>query len=209
MVRRPNAFWLFAVFLGQAVAQELPECLPRSVCGYVQLNLAGVNAEPLCRCRAGNECPLVWDPLDGRTVSHGNDQYKYCERAPRLSTCTTEEVVYSSRSFITTSGSMANVVRIHCLCPPTHIFARNHTKFHQSDDGITSMVVTSLCKPPPMCNPVGTDACMAISESYVTGTKLLKRDCACPVGYYCPGDIRLAAERVEMPKGAYYLINCA
>lgn len=66
--------------------QELPECLAQSVCGYVQLNVAGVNSEQLCRCPDDVRCPLVWDPLDGRTVSHGNDQYKVGHR--RCSTIT-------------------------------------------------------------------------------------------------------------------------
>lgn len=50
---------------------------------------------------------------------------------------------------------------------------------------------------------------MAISESFLTGATFLKRDCACPVGRYCPSDLRMAADRVELPKGVYYLMNCA
>lgn len=218
MTRGVLPCWLLlcAVSLGHtrprssSLTPELPECLAQSVCGYVQLNVAGVNSEQLCRCPDDVRCPLVWDPLDGRTVSHGNDQYKYCERSPRLSVCSTEEVVYSSyvEMSFATSGKLVNTAHVHCLCPPTHIFAQNQTKFHQYNNGVTSMAVSSLCKPPPICEPVEADACMAISESFLTGTTFLKRDCACPIGRYCPSDLRRAADRVELPKGVYYLMNC-
>ncbi len=55
----------------------MPECTDEaSVCGYVQLNNMGISSQPICRCKAGISCPLNWNPLDGRTVMHGNDQYK-------------------------------------------------------------------------------------------------------------------------------------
>lgn len=55
---------------------EQPECLLESSCGYVQLNGYGINAMQTCRCRGQVSCPLAWDPYDGQTIVHGNDQYK-------------------------------------------------------------------------------------------------------------------------------------
>lgn len=52
-------------------------CLDGSACGLVQLNMRGINREELCKCRH-SRCPLEWDPLDGRTIMHGFDQYKVC-----------------------------------------------------------------------------------------------------------------------------------
>lgn len=55
---------------------EMPECVPDSSCGYVQLNGRGVNSQQTCHCPARQSCPLSWDPFDGQTIVHGNDQYK-------------------------------------------------------------------------------------------------------------------------------------
>ncbi|XP_077544281.1 U-scoloptoxin(11)-Sm5a-like isoform X1 [Haemaphysalis longicornis] len=188
----------------------LPECTEQSACAYVQLNLAGINAEQLCRCPDGLTCPLDWDPLDGRTVSHGNDQYKYCRRAPRLQRCMRDEVVYSTsvQMLMLTGIKLENTARLYCSCPPTHVFYRNQTSHQQYDNGLTVIHVNTLCKRPPTCEPVEEDACMAISENFLTGAVFVKRDCACPAGMRCPTDPDLAANRVQLNKGTYYLMNC-
>ena len=65
---------LFAIY---GSIWSLPECSDeKSVCGYVQLNSMGISSQPICKCKGPVQCPLIWNPMDGRTVSHGNDQYK-------------------------------------------------------------------------------------------------------------------------------------
>ncbi|CAG2175369.1 unnamed protein product, partial [Oppiella nova] len=128
----------------------LPECIDeRSVCGYVQLNSMGISSQPLCKCRGGVQCPMMWNPMDGRTVSHGNDQYKYCNRAPRLNYCGKEEIVYTTylETSMLTMRTLMNTNHIHCLCPAHHLFVRNDTKFHDLDDGTSIIGTTFQCKP--------------------------------------------------------------
>ncbi|XP_037077106.1 U-scoloptoxin(11)-Sm5a-like [Pollicipes pollicipes] len=62
----------------------LTTCRRSAVCGLVQANAWGINTEAFCNCMGREPCPLHWDPEDGRSVTHGSNQYKYCQRAPEL-----------------------------------------------------------------------------------------------------------------------------
>ncbi|XP_022255206.1 protein giant-lens-like [Limulus polyphemus] len=187
--------------------ETFPPCQPFSVCAYVQLNYQGWSYQELCSCQNGFSCPLVWNVRDGHTISHGNDQYKYCEEAPRLKLCTNKDVVYSNYLEMSdfTGETLTNTVRIHCKCPATHKFARNSSSFSQYEQGVTAISVKSHCKLPPMCEP--TDPCLTVTDSF-EGKRFVSRKCSCPVGYFCPRDVGLAIERVEMDKGRYYIIPC-
>ena len=56
--------------------QELSNCVGNSVCGFLQANAKGVSTFPLCNCTT-SECPLNWDPYDGKSVTQSaSDQYK-------------------------------------------------------------------------------------------------------------------------------------
>jgi hypothetical protein len=187
--------------------QALPECTDEaSVCGYVQLNNMGISSQPICRCKAGISCPLNWNPLDGRTVMHGNDQYKYCNRAPKLNLCNKEEIVYTTylETSMVTMKTLINTNHIHCYCPAYHLFIRNNTKFHDLEDGTTIIGTSFQCKPPPRCEL--SDACLAITES--AHSSFITRNCICPFGMFCPNDIRLASQRIDLDRGAYYVMNC-
>ena len=51
-------------------------CLGNSVCGFLQANSKGVSKIPYCNCSTV-ECPLNWDPFDGKSVTQSvSDQYK-------------------------------------------------------------------------------------------------------------------------------------
>lgn len=130
----------------------------------------GVNVQPLCSCKSGAVCPLVWDPFDGRTILHGNDQYKviksimfkfdhnhsiinyfhmkYCDGAPRLKQCSYNDIAYTTYTEMSmiTMKTTVNSNHVHCICPATHIFIRNTTKFHQFDNGISAIITTHFCK---------------------------------------------------------------
>ncbi|XP_054168960.1 uncharacterized protein LOC128966170 [Oppia nitens] len=197
--------------------QALPECMDdKSVCGYVQLNNMGISWQPICRCRGGGhggsgggggvQCPMMWNPMDGRTISHGNDQYKYCNRAPILKHCGKDDIVYTSyleTSYLTMDINV-NTNHIHCQCPGHHLFVRNGTTFDDIDDTTAIIATQYQCKTPPVCSLA--EACMGITES--PHSRFVTRNCVCPLGTFCPTDIRLAAERVDLNRGAYYIMNC-
>ncbi|XP_076373349.1 U-scoloptoxin(11)-Sm5a-like isoform X2 [Tachypleus tridentatus] len=187
--------------------EALPPCQPFSVCAYVQFNYQGWSYQELCSCQNGFSCPLVWNGRDGHTISHGNDQYKYCEKAPRLKLCTNKGVVYSNYLEVSdfTGETLINTVRIHCKCPATYKFARNSTSFSQQAQGITTISVKSHCKPPPTCEP--NDPCMTVTDTSES-KRFINRKCSCPLGYFCPRDVGLATERIEMDKGGYYILHC-
>jgi hypothetical protein len=86
------------IFDGQQVSEVAPPPLhicPRGVsCGQLQANVKGITAVPYCACRKGKmakllelegmakdhgECPLRWDADDGKSITHGSNQYKVSE----------------------------------------------------------------------------------------------------------------------------------
>ncbi|XP_023222211.1 uncharacterized protein LOC111623746 [Centruroides sculpturatus] len=211
-------FWVLAIALtfsssaartreGEREFKDLPLCERNTVCGYVQLNRRGVSSIELCRC-PDESCPLIWDLMDGRTIAHGNDQYKYCSSSPQLELCNTHDTVYSSyveMSALTGQTLISNIY-VHCVCPPTYLFTPNNTVFHQYQNGIMAIRTSYLCKPPPLCG-LG-DTCMAITETYSDENSFVTRKCACPLGYFCPNDIRLSWQREVMDKGVFYKMQC-
>ena len=66
----------------------LMTCKRSAVCGLVQANAWGINAEKFCDCPGRQPCPLLWDPEDGRSVTHGSNQYKVSSRSPTPPTST-------------------------------------------------------------------------------------------------------------------------
>ncbi|RWS26664.1 hypothetical protein B4U80_11591 [Leptotrombidium deliense] len=156
-----NTFALKTLFFS-----EIPDCVDsKAVCGYLQLNSFGISTQEICRCSNGVTCPLVWDPLDSRTISHGNDQYKYCTEAPKLHPCTQDDVAFTT-----------------------------YTE-------MSSLTMETL---PPRCQL--KDVCMAITES--SYSSFITRKCSCPIGMFCPIDVRLAADRIDLDKGSYYTMQC-
>ena len=66
-------FWVSISFL----KQEFPSCIGNSVCGFLQANAKGVSKIPLCNCTTTSECPMNWDPYDGKSITQSaSDQYK-------------------------------------------------------------------------------------------------------------------------------------
>lgn len=185
-----------------------PECEPRSVCGYIQLNDNGPNVQTLCRCRYGVFCPLEWDIYDGHTILHGNDQYKFCERVLPLPRCSMTEPAYTSyleMSFLS-EATLVNTARLHCICPGDHLLLRNDSQFRQYDDGIATISTTYLCLPAPLCESDST--CSAITSNFRDKTTFTTRHCACPDGSFCPSHPALAKDRVDLDKGSYYIMSC-
>lgn len=70
--------------------------------------------------------------------------------------------------------------------------------------GTLSTNPLTLLFQPPRCDT--KDVCMAITES--AQTSFVTRKCACPLGMFCPNNIKLASERVDLDRGAYYLMRC-
>ncbi|RWS10704.1 hypothetical protein B4U79_14835 [Dinothrombium tinctorium] len=186
---------------------DIPECVDsKGVCGYLQLNAFGISTQAICRCRNGITCPLVWDPFDSRTISHGNDQYKYCTEAPKLRPCTEDDMAFTTYTEMSslTMETLVNNNQVHCHCPAKYLLVRNSTQFHEFNNVVSVIATTSLCKPPPRCEL--KDICMAITESAYSS--FVTRKCSCPLGTFCPIDIRLASDRIDLDKGSYYTMQC-
>ncbi|XP_022253742.1 uncharacterized protein LOC111088309 [Limulus polyphemus] len=203
------SFSCLSVASDHFVDKSLPSCRAKGVCGYVQVNPYGVSSEQFCRCPQGS-CPLTTDLFDGKTVPHGYDQYKFCDRQPQLHVCQDDEAVYSykKKSFVYKDTFDVDV-RIRCLCPSDHVFVKNDTKFFYGEN--TSFLwIQYNCRAPNICNP--SDTCRTVTESYdkILHRKknLVSRQCVCPEEMYCPHHLELAFERVDFGKGGFYQMRC-
>ncbi|XP_053214145.1 U-scoloptoxin(11)-Sm5a-like [Panonychus citri] len=185
---------------------NLPECShDYSVCGYVELNNMGISSQSICQCKDFISCPESFDRFDGRTLSHGLNQYKYCQEAPRLKKCSHDEIVYSSIIEYDENFQLINSDnRIHCECPPRHIFVRNSTNTHTRPNGETIIKTLLKCSLPKICKP--QENCMTISQS--SHSTFIKKLCNCPMDSFCPTDTRYAAEVMDFTKGSAFSMNC-
>ncbi|XP_074594641.1 U-scoloptoxin(11)-Sm5a-like [Brevipalpus obovatus] len=180
-------------------------CLDGSACGLVQLNMRGINREELCKCRHSH-CPLEWDPLDGRTVMHGFDQYKYCHRAPILKPCSPGQLVYTWTMISHSSAPKVPLHsnQLHCLCPSNHIFQVNGTSQSELPEGYVMDTISYRCELPKYCESGGY--CMVISET--EKSTFAKRLCSCPRDSFCPMDIRRAQNTMVIESGSIYQMKC-
>ncbi|KAI1303061.1 hypothetical protein HDE_02406 [Halotydeus destructor] len=123
-----------------------------------------------------------------------------------MTACSKDEIAYTTymEMSMVTMDTVANENRLHCQCPGNHIFVRNETKFLDTEDGMSIIATAYKCSFPPRCGP--SDTCMAITES--AHSSFVTRKCSCPIGSYCPNDIRVAAERIDLDQGAYFLMKC-
>ncbi|KAF2351559.1 hypothetical protein FHG87_017684 [Trinorchestia longiramus] len=190
-------------------SSELPsECAGGAVCGLVEVNAFGVNTIPLCTCaRAGPPCPLVWDQEDGRSVTVGPKQYKYCQQPSPLRVCGRTEQAYVSTfyfqppSYQTVSGSH----RLLCYCPSSghHLVpSRSEESF---EEGVLAISTVHTCNQLPVCQ-VGS-ACKEISVAE-SGSQVEVK-CRCPRPLVCPTLSReVVAHTDNYNRGTGYSVHC-
>jgi len=160
-----------------------PVCGENSICTYLQANVRGINNQKLCSCISGT-CSLVWDPFDGHSVTQGSDQYKFCGKAPKVSTCEPNHVAYTSKTVFSkaTGEKLSQIDHITCICPESHNYEIATQHYGDSDAENDVLDISYVCAPLPVCGPA--DICKFVSET--SETFLVNQKCNCPGGYRCP-----------------------
>lgn len=168
------------------VEKEYPICVGNSICSFLQANDKGVSIVRYCQCSRGQQCPLKWDPYDGKSITQSmSDQYKYCKARPRVDKCTSpDQVAYTSvQKYSKFNGKkVANEDRIECVCPEGHNYLDTKVNIVE-DEEFEIMEILYFCLPLQPCN--GTEFCkdiVAKPGKYIVSPKCLCQGTksACP-----------------------------
>lgn len=186
-------------------APSLPLCRSNSVCAYLQANSRGINVEHMCDCPGPRSCSLVWDSMDGHSVSQGSDQYKFCERVPEKSHCNPLVIAYTAKIEYSKQSGEKELLsnHVHCHCPDRFGYEVLDTQFGETDE-LEIMETTYTCQPLKTC--AASDSCRVVTET--SSSYLVKTVCTCPHGLTCPSNTRFAVESTTMEKGTVSLIRC-
>lgn len=195
---------------------DLPPCRNGAACGYLQVNAFGVSSRQFCSCRgydggdrggvAAGSCGMVWDPEDGRSVTMGSQQFKYCGSPPPLHVCGREEAAYTAAYLFHKATFSLTEQRhtLHCYCPPP----RTHVYSDMEEDVMGSELVTATihsCSRLPPC--MDGSSCKEVSVG--DGTALVTPKCRCPRQASCPTFTSSAIPHSNSyPKGAAYSVYC-
>ncbi|CAL8086691.1 unnamed protein product [Orchesella dallaii] len=190
-------------------AKKLSICEADSICGVVQVNSRGLTAFPICSCPdPSDECPLVWDEEDGKSVNQGMMQYKHCQVAPtHLKPCTQDQTAYTMQiiSPISKSDSTMKVShRIHCICPHDYQHVQKGADTEQIPfiGEVNSYSLT--CAAYPICEE--DESCKILSE---TKTEFLENKlCRCANGFYCPVKGNRNSKSMDFGKGSVTQLYC-
>ncbi|XP_071540174.1 U-scoloptoxin(11)-Sm5a-like [Panulirus ornatus] len=186
---------------------DAPYCRVGSACAYLQVNAYGVNSLHFCRCppRLGS-CGLHWDPQDGRSITMGSQQFKFCGSAPPVHVCGRDEEAYTAAFiFNKATFSVAGYVhRIHCYCPPPLAHIRSDI-VEEVVDGELVMATVHSCSRLPPC----TEETPCKEVSIGSGTALVNPKCRCPRDSSCPTlDSPVTPHSNSYPKGSTYSVHC-
>ncbi|XP_042862089.1 U-scoloptoxin(11)-Sm5a-like [Penaeus japonicus] len=186
---------------------DLAYCRSGSVCGYLQVNAYGVNAKQFCRCPSiAGACGLHWDPQDGRSITMGSEQFKFCGAPPPLHVCGRDEPSYSA-AFIFDSATFSmsgEQHRLHCYCPPPMAHVRADM-VEDVVDGELIMATVHACSRLPAC--AEETACKEVALA--SGTALVYPKCRCPREFSCPTlGTSVAPHSNNYPRGSAYSVFC-
>lgn len=189
--------------------RSLMTCKRSAVCGLVQANAWGINAESFCDCPGRKPCPLLWDPEDGRSVTHGSNQYKYCQQAPELLECSpgqqamTDELV----SYRDEQQGMAHHEYIHCRCPAGHQLKQTDSQWQETEDS-DIMFTKKACTQMPQCEIGQHCKFVTHSDSTTHGTSLVQVNCACAPHQTCPTLTDRFIDKQPFGRGSLHSILC-
>uniref|UniRef100_A0A646QCQ6 SLPTX11 n=1 Tax=Hemiscolopendra marginata TaxID=943146 RepID=A0A646QCQ6_9MYRI len=187
---------------------ELPFCYENSTCAQLQKNNIGINVLKICECENGT-CPLLWNSTDGRSITHGNDQYKYCEAAPTdLSVCnSTQEAFYTKYLYDRKYGDILIwYSRIKCTCPKDHGYKSiEYDAYNSYNDRYFSAFMNSSCQKLNTCAEGETcrSGWMTTGQNYFEEAL-----CECPENLKCPSSSEVRSHIVEGKGHTYYAFNC-
>ncbi|KAK8389071.1 hypothetical protein O3P69_020803 [Scylla paramamosain] len=196
---------------------DLPPCRNGAACGYIQVNAFGVSSRQFCSCRgfqggerggvaAAGACGMVWDPEDGRSVTMGSQQFKYCGSPPPLRVCGREEAAYTAGLLFHKATFSLTEERhvLHCYCqPPLSHLHSDVEEYVMGSNLVVDTIFTCSSMPPCMEG----SACKEVSVG--EGTALVNPKCRCPRQSSCPTLTSSAIPHSNSyPKGAAYSVHC-
>lgn len=186
---------------------DLAYCRSGSACGYLQVNSYGVNSRQFCRCpRRSGACSLHWDPQDGRSVTMGSDQFKFCGSPPPLHVCSRDETAYTAAFIFNKATFMmaGEQHRLHCYCPPPLLHVREDM-VEDVIDGELIMATVHVCSRLPPC----TEDTPCKEVSLAGATSLVNPKCRCPRNYSCPTlGYSVTPHTNTYPEGTAYSVHC-
>ncbi|KAG7175711.1 U-scoloptoxin(11)-Sm6a-like [Homarus americanus] len=186
---------------------DLPNCRSGSACGYLQVNAYGVSTKHFCRCpRRLGSCGLHWDPQDGRSVTMGSDQFKFCGSTPSLQVCGRDEAAYTAAYILdkATFSMAGEQHHLHCYCPPPLGHIRSDVVEEVvNEEMILATVYT--CSRLPVCTEETPCKEVAIGG----GTALVYVKCRCPHESTCPTlGTSITPHSNTYPQGSAYSVHC-
>ncbi|KAK2705641.1 hypothetical protein QYM36_015875 [Artemia franciscana] len=183
---------------------NLPFCTSRSACAFLQANARGVNQQRLCKCSNDEECPLTWDTSDGKSITQGSDQYKFCRKATRLQQCKARQMAYISISTVDkeTETYRTRTEKLLCRCSENYYYQYHDMKVMDVDTETRVEEFLYKCLPLPVC--ASEQICKSITETHEAF--LVKRRCNCLSG--CPTIGGKEVESQHVGKGMLHHVKC-
>ncbi|XP_018026153.1 U-scoloptoxin(11)-Sm5a [Hyalella azteca] len=185
-----------------------PDCARGAVCGLVEVNAFGVSSVPLCSCpRASAPCPLVWDQEDGRSVTVGPKQYKFCHQPNPLRVCGRSEKAYVSAFYLQPPSYqiLSGSHRLICYCPASgHHLVPAHTQ-ESFEDGMLVISSVHTCNQLPVCQSGSPCKEISVADS---GSQVEVK-CRCPRPLVCPTMSREVIPHSDnYNRGSGYSVHC-
>ncbi|CAG0892823.1 unnamed protein product [Cyprideis torosa] len=181
-------------------------CTKDTACAFLQANMFGVSHLQYCECPGSRACPLIWDSEDGRSITQGSDQYKFCETVSPVKhhRCNPHEIAHISQSYFnkTTDEHVFTRVHLFCTCPGSSRYTMQDMREGNDRD---FEVVTSIdrCAPIPPCEWNTPCKTVSVTEEL----SLVSAVCSCPNSLSCPSN-GVTMETMEFGGNILRVIGC-
>nr|P0DQA2.1 RecName: Full=U-scoloptoxin(11)-Sm7a; Short=U-SLPTX(11)-Sm7a; Flags: Precursor [Scolopendra morsitans] len=176
-------------------------CISNDYCAFLQKNTQNLYTLPICKCPGDNECPLTWDPDDGRTLIQGDIHFKFCSSAPvGLKQCGSDDIAYTAmwnKNLKTNTSEFTGEVFCECPKEVTHFLMKT-----KNEEGIEGQAY----KCPKLQTCTSEEICVHI-YNYTNNFFEIKY-CKCPDGQSCPDELNSAAETDVKKERIRYGMKC-
>nr|P0DPZ7.1 RecName: Full=U-scoloptoxin(11)-Sa3a; Short=U-SLPTX(11)-Sa3a; Flags: Precursor [Scolopendra alternans] len=176
-------------------SKAIPTCREASFCAFLQINPIDSNLDvlPTCTCTGGTTCSHSWDPNDGKSITEGHRQFKFCSNV--LDTikheCSAEEKALTGifEEDKVTKIHLAYYGFLHCICPDHSDYPENSYNETETVEGDKKIITEYYhCEQFKTCKSDDTCHALAIGET----KKIYYKDCNCPEGQTCPFELNSA-----------------